>query len=258
MNDIITNRYSVQHQSPTPGQRIRIYDIDVHSDYEGHEAVASTGSVDATMWYATVPSISNPERTIDVRFASYEEIPADGPLPRPDGLNADDSNAYSYALGSDGTVTPANATYADLYAIITALSNDLALEKSIRKRDSERLMQQQSSYRQDMSHIESTMREVKDEQGWCDDGTNEVIRRINEGLKGGWEFDEYRKLVMSRVSISATVDATVEVWHYEDDDADDPDNWRDEDGDEIDADETMTEALRSEYQRNGFDTVETA
>ena len=79
MNDNITNRYSVRHNPPTKGTRVRIYDIDVHSDYEGHEATVTDMSVDASMCYAEVKSIQKPDDTLQVRFASYEEIAAPEP-----------------------------------------------------------------------------------------------------------------------------------------------------------------------------------
>lgn len=35
----------------------------------------------------------------------------------------------------------------------------------------------------DLKHYDTVMRETKDAQGWCDDGSNEVIATLNDGFK---------------------------------------------------------------------------
>jgi hypothetical protein len=90
---------------------------------------------------------------------------------------------------------------------------DLEVErlKAALTRAQERLSQQQTIYRNDMGHIEVTMRAVKDEQGWCDEGTNDVIERINEGLEGGWEFDRYEQEYEFTVTVTGTMTKTLSV-----------------------------------------------
>ena len=185
-------------------------------------------------------------------------------IDRPDGLHSTDGNSESYALGRDKVVTPANATYADLYAVITSLSNDLAALKDIAQtrldtlqREQDRVSELRGRYVKHMRHWEDTLRQAKEDQSWCDEGTNAVIDILNDGFDGAWEIERYRKLVKSRVRIRGEVTDYIEVYHLEDDDADDPDCWLDEDGDAIDGNEQMTAALMNELENVGFDTVET-
>lgn len=159
---------------------------------------------------------------------------------------------------------PANATMDEMREVVRRLSNDLAEEKARSEsrlqslqREQERLTEQQRHYRHDMQHWESTMREVKDEQTWCDDGTNRVIQRLNDGFIGGWEIDEYRKRERVTVRIRGEVYREVEVYVDPDDDADDPDNWYDSrDSEDALGEEFVSEQLDEEYQRNGWDETE--
>lgn len=158
---------------------------------------------------------------------------------------------------------PANATMDEMREVVRRLSNDLAEEKARSEsrlqslqREQERLTEQQSRYRHDMQHWESTMRHEKEEQNWCDEGTNRVIQRLNDGFIGGWEIEEYSQIVEAEVTIRGEVIKTITVHVKDGDDPDDPDNWVDEDGDSIDADETAHHALAEEYRRNGWDDWE--
>ena len=68
-------------------------------------------------------------------------------------------------------------------------------------------------YRHDMAHWESTMREVKERQGWCDEGSNDVIDRLNAGFIGGYEVDRYTQEfeVEVEVSVNLSVVTTVTI-----------------------------------------------
>ncbi len=90
-------------------------------------------------------------------------------------------------------------------------SPEVATLKAELARAQARLTEQQQRYRSDMGHIESTMRDVKGEQGWCDEGTNAVIDRINEGLTGGWEFDRYESEFEVPVTVTGTITTRTSV-----------------------------------------------
>jgi hypothetical protein len=62
----------------------------------------------------------------------------------------------------------------------------------------------------DLNHYDEVMRETKQEQGWCDDGTNQVIQALNDGFKAHFiepyasEFEvEYR--IVASVETYGTV-----------------------------------------------------
>lgn len=65
-------------------------------------------------------------------------------------------------------------------------------------------------YTTDMAHWENTMRDVKDRKGWCDEGTNEIIRELNQGFVG-WQLDYYEQEFEIQVQVSATVTTIVTV-----------------------------------------------
>ena len=136
MNDNITNRYSVSLRPPIIGQRVRIYDIDVHSDYEGHEATVASTSVDATMYYAEVKSIQKPDDTLQVRFASYEEIAAE---PEPD------VDALKLAIAA------------------------LTTEKERLERDVQTLRTRADTYATDFSIVGEALMQEAENRNWCDE-----------------------------------------------------------------------------------------
>jgi hypothetical protein len=160
---------------------------------------------------------------------------------------------------------PENMTLDEAVAIIERIANDhteVKTQRDVQERrakDAEtRLNEQQRRYSHDMGAIQIIMREQKSEQDWCDDGYNRVVRQVNGEMEGGWEFEEFRSLVRKTVTVRGETTTDIEVWVHDGDDEDDPDNWLDEDGDEIgDADALMQEELQSEFRRCGeFDTVE--
>lgn len=158
---------------------------------------------------------------------------------------------------------PENATMEEMREIVRRLNNDLTEEKARSEsrlqslqRAEERLTEQQRRYSHDMSHWETTMRQAKDDQNWCDEGTNRVIRILNDGFIGGWNIDEYSEIVEAEVTIRGEVVKTITVHVKDGDDPDDPENWVDEDGDEVDADHIAETALAEEYRRNGWDEWE--
>lgn len=143
----------------------------------------------------------------------------------------------------------------DVTETILKADHDREIEalKAELTRTQERLSKAQSNYRDDMRHIESTMRDVKDEQSWCDEGTNAVIERINAGLSGGWSFDMYEQEFTLYVEVTGTMTKRVEVVVTAiDEDAarealeDDPHSYID------DADSILTDAAR----HTSFDDVE--
>ena len=162
-----------------------------------------------------------------------------------------------------GTLWPENATMDELREIIRRFSNDLTEMRNVNasrlselERARQRLDEQQGKYRHDMQHWESTLRDAKQDQNWCDEGTNEVIETLNNGFIGGWEIDPYCEIVEAEVTVEGKVIKTITVHVRKGDDSYDPNNWVDEDGDEIDADETVHRALGEEYRRNGWDEWE--
>jgi hypothetical protein len=66
-------------------------------------------------------------------------------------------------------------------------------------------------YRHDMEHWETTMRVAKDKHGWCDEGANEVIDRLNAGFIGGYEVDRYTQEFEVEVEISVNLSAMTTV-----------------------------------------------
>lgn len=75
---------------------------------------------------------------------------------------------------------------------------------------SKKLDQYQAMYKGDMAHWENTMRDVKDRKGWCDEGTNEIIRELNQGFIG-WQLDYYEQDFEIEVEIRATIVTTTRV-----------------------------------------------
>lgn len=146
MNDIITNRYSVLHNPPTTGKRVRIYDIDVHSDYEGHEAIADEPSIDATMWWAEVKSIQKPDDTVKVRFASYEQIATE---PEPD------IDALKLAVAA------------------------LTAEKERLERDLSAVINRAGTYASDFEIVGDLLMQEAENRGWCDE-YDEFVDAANE------------------------------------------------------------------------------
>lgn len=66
-------------------------------------------------------------------------------------------------------------------------------------------------YRHDMLHWESTMRDVKEQENWCDEGSNEVIDILNSGFIGGYEVDRYTQEFEVEVEISVNLCAMTTV-----------------------------------------------
>jgi len=162
-----------------------------------------------------------------------------------------------------GLLWPANATLEDMQNVVRQMDKErqeLREANRLRLSEIEKCRNQvsdlRSIYAHDMQHWEDVLREQKEEQEWCDDGTNEVIRRLNDGFKGGWEIKECRKLVLHKKRVSGTVTAFVEVWVPEGEDDDDWDNWRDEDGDLIDSEAVVIETLDNEKENHGYDYTE--
>ena len=169
----------------------------------------------------------------------------------------------SDALG--GATIPANASDGELRAIIERVGNDLTEEKSrsesreARRAEAQtRLVEYQHRYSHDLSWIDEYFREtLKPEQDWCDYGYNEVVRKVNSNMEGGFQFEEIEELEEVEVEIEGTVTATVSVWVTKGDDANDTDNWKDSDGDEIgDPDALIRDACDDERSRHGWDTLE--
>lgn len=161
-----------------------------------------------------------------------------------------------------GVTVPADATREEILAIIERLANDKteAMTKAetrekLRQDSENRVRAMQDNYRHDMQHWEETLRNCKEEQDWCDDGTNTVIEILNRGFIGGYEVEPYVQYEESEVEIEGTLSTTITVRHPVGDDATDPENWVDDDGDSIDGDEFMREALRDAVRHSGFDDV---
>lgn len=164
------------------------------------------------------------------------------------------------AVDGAGVLWPENATPDELREIIRRFDRDLTEMRQINatrlselERARQRVEEVQNRYRHDMQHWESTMRGQKDEMNWCDEGTNKVIRILNDGFTGGWEIDEYSEIVEAEVTIRGEVVTTITVHVKDGDDPDDPENWVDEDGDSVDHDSIAESALGDEYRRNGWD-----
>jgi len=116
---------------------------------------------------------------------------------------------------------PANATTEELLHIIDISQNDQHVQRERAVRAEERLSQQQATYRHDMQHWETTLRVAKDEQEWCEEGTNEVIEKLNEGFTGGWHIEPYtvRWKVKLTEWVKVPIDRTFEVDALNEDEA---------------------------------------
>jgi hypothetical protein len=112
-------------------------------------------------------------------------------------------------------VEPEPPTADDIIADLTEQLYEACLQadqQSKRSEDMEqRLRTQQGYYRSDMLHWESVMRAQKDEQGWCDEGSNRVIAILNDGFIGGWEVELYTEEFEVEVEISSHVSTTYTV-----------------------------------------------
>lgn len=154
---------------------------------------------------------------------------------------------------------PANATMEEMREVVRRVNNDLAeakLQAESRlqslQREQERLTEQQRRYRSDMQHIESVLMEAKESEGWCDEGWNRYAEQVNDGLRGGWQFDLMEQEFELEVEITGTMRTTTTItvtasseeaaWEAFD---------RDQDS-YIDADDLLTDAARSA----SFDDIE--
>lgn len=122
------------------------------------------------------------------------------------------------------------------------------------ERAQQRLEEQQGKYRHDMQHWEATLRATKEDQSWCDEGTNEVIETLNEGFIGGWEIEPYATEFDIEVTISGylNIRRTVTISATSEEDArekfdDDRDAYLGDDPDTL-----LTEAAR----HTSFEDVE--
>jgi len=131
---------------------------------------------------------------------------------------------------SDTTHEMSKEDYADELRIMRKHRDDLADALSA---EQGRLREQQRRYTHDMKWIDAVVQEQKKAQGWCNDGFDAAVKRVNAGLEGGFEFTLSRTLVKASVDVVGTLRGSVEIWHYEDDDPQDVSNWRDSEGDEI-------------------------
>jgi hypothetical protein len=163
----------------------------------------------------------------------------------------------------DPPLWPTGATSEELKEIIRRFHTDLQEEKtrsewrlSEIQNASRRLTEQQGVYRTDMNHWESTLRQAKEDQDWCDEGTNRVIDRLNNGFIGGWEITPYRAREQRTIRIEGTVYRDVTVWVDPDDDEDDPGNWYCErDGEYALGEDWVGDQLEEEFQNNGWDDI---
>jgi hypothetical protein len=116
---------------------------------------------------------------------------------------------------------PANATTEELLHIIDISQNDQHVQRERAVRAEERLSQQQATYRHDMQHWEDTLRAAKTDQDWCDEGTNEVIEKLNKGFTGGWSIDPYlmRWKIKLTEWVKVPIARTFEVDALDEDDA---------------------------------------
>lgn len=65
-------------------------------------------------------------------------------------------------------------------------------------------------YTTDMAHWEKIMRDVKEREMWCDEGTNAIIGELNQGFVG-WQLDYYEQDFEIEVEVTATISTTVTV-----------------------------------------------
>jgi hypothetical protein len=75
---------------------------------------------------------------------------------------------------------------------------------------SKELDRYRTMYLVDMAHWENTMRDVKDREGWCDEGTNKIIGELNGGFIG-WQLDYYEQDFEIEVEIRATIATTARI-----------------------------------------------
>lgn len=68
-----------------------------------------------------------------------------------------------------------------------------------------------NAYSHDMSHWEAVLREAKDEHGWCDEGSNEVIEKLNSEFIGGWYIDPYEQEFEVELDVTVTINTRVTV-----------------------------------------------
>ena len=94
-------------------------------------------------------------------------------------------------------VTPQDFRVRDLEATVQRLKDDLDACRTLYERTLD-------LYKNDMAHWEKTMRQVKEDKGWCDEGTNEVIEVLNNGFKS-WKLDPYEQEFSVDVTITAEV-----------------------------------------------------
>lgn len=228
--------------------------------YEGKIGTITDADDSSYPYWVTGFSVVNPDmgrwlRDIDIAVVTDGET-----------LTVSDTVSQTEIIRG-GITIPANVTYDELLAIIEVTGNDLS-EKNLQygsateraERAEQRLTEQQNRYANDMGHWEAVMREAKDDQNWCDEGTNSVIDKLNDGFIGGWTIDPYVSVVERRVTVRGTTTTTITVYVKDGDDAEDPDCWVDEDGYGIDSDEVMQEGLVEEFRRcsSQFDEVRVA
>lgn len=184
LREIIVNRFSVTEHKPLIGTKIRVYGLvgpAVEAGYEGAEGVVTReSSVSTSVMAAEVKSLQKPDDTIELLFEQYEVVAPNAeasPVLRRDGLNADDSHVNSYKIGAAEVVTPANATYGDLYAVITALSNDLAQERTANANRREVIVQMHN----DFDAVGEALKDEAENRNWCDE-YDQFVERVNAGL----------------------------------------------------------------------------
>jgi len=100
---------------------------------------------------------------------------------------------------------------ADLTEQLYDMCREAETLRSELNRSQERLGESQRDYRHDMQHWETTLRDTKEQQNWCDEGTNEVIRTLNSGFQGGWQIDEYLDEFEIEITVRGTIETTTSV-----------------------------------------------
>lgn len=147
---------------------------------------------------------------------------------------------------------PANATMEEMREVVRRLNNDLNEARLQAESRLNRINTLEETYRVDMRHIEEVLTQAKEDNGWCNEGWNKYATRVNEGLRGPWEFDlaetefhldvEVTGTMRTTVTVTITASSEESAWEEFDND---PDSY-------IDADEQLTDAARSE----SFDDIE--
>lgn len=158
-----------------------------------------------------------------------------------------------------GALWPENATMDELREIIRRLNNDLTEVKAQSEARLQRIQQtedrhtqQMGKYRNDMKHWETVLRGQKEERGWCDEGTNEVIDALNAGFIGGWEIEPYETEFDLEVEITGTMKATTTVTISASSEEKAREMFDEDPYSYIDADDLLTDAARNV----SFDDVE--